>query len=116
MRACAERDDFEAVETWLMRLLDLRRSGWSCGVFSIDSHLKNYGVIGERVVLLDPGGLTQCWNEIGNRLAWESSVEAPHVQLGLGKLLASRPDIAQRFDERWRELLTEEGVRRHWPT
>jgi len=106
---------FEEVELWLNRLLELRRTGWSQGVFSVDSHLKNYGVIGNRVVLLDAGGLTNRWADIERRLAFEDNVELPHVVLGLGPMLKKRPDIAGRFNARWKETVNEETVREQWP-
>jgi len=111
----AQGGRFDEVELWLNRLLDLRRTGWSQGVFSVDSHLKNYGVIGDRVVLLDAGGLTNRWTDIERRLAFEDNVEQPHVVLGLGPMLEERPDIAERFNARWKETVNEETVRGHWP-
>lgn len=111
----AESKRFDEVELWLDRLLDLRRTGWRQGVFSVDSHLKNYGVIGERVVLLDTGGLTDRWADIERRLSFEDNVEQPHIVLGLGPMLEDRADIAARFNARWKETVNEETVRRHWP-
>lgn len=60
----AQAGRFEEVELWLNRFLDLRQKGWQRGVFSVDAHLKNFGVTGDRVVLRDPGGLTDSWDEI----------------------------------------------------
>jgi hypothetical protein len=37
------------------------------------------------------------------------------VQLGLGAILGARPDIAGRFDERWKAVVNRQTVRRHWP-
>lgn len=106
---------FQEIEQWLDRLLDLRQSGWKRGLFSVDAHLKNFGVLGDRVVLLDSGGLTDRWREIEHRLAFEEVVEQPHIQLGLGPLLGARPDIAGRFDARWKAIVNLEVVKRHWP-
>lgn len=111
----AEAGDFDAVERWLNRFLDTRQSGWQLGLFSVDAHLKNFGVIGERIVLLDTGGLTNRWIDIMARLSKEETIETPHVQLGLGRVLAPRPDIAQRFDELWKSLVNRESIIRHWP-
>ena len=111
----AAAGDFGGVETWLNRFLDTRQTGWQLGLFSVDAHLKNFGIIGERVVLLDTGGLTNRWTDISARLSKDESVEVPHVQLGLRKALASRPDVAQRFDERWKALVNRESVIEHWP-
>lgn len=111
----AEKDRFDEVELWLNRLLETRQNGWKQGVFSCDAHLKNFGVTGDRIVLLDPGGLTTCWNEIDRRLAFENRVDAPHVELGLGRILAPRPDIAERFDARWKSTVSRETIREHWP-
>jgi hypothetical protein len=72
------------------------------------------GVVGDRVVLLDSGGLTDRWAEIETRLAPSDSA-APHVMLGLETVLRARPDIAARFDERWNQVVSREGVLRHWP-
>jgi hypothetical protein len=111
----AQHGDFTGVELWLNRFLDTRQTGWQLGLFSVDAHLKNFGIIRNRVVLLDTGGLTNRWRDIAARLSKEESVDAPHVQLGLGRALASRPDVAQRFDERWKSLVNRESVIRHWP-
>jgi hypothetical protein len=106
---------FDEFELWLERLLEFRQAAWRTGVFSVDAHLKNYGVIGNRVVLLDPGGLTDSWPEVAEHLAGSESSTEPHRRLGLGPLLASHPEIAARFDARWREVVTPETVLRHWP-
>jgi len=104
---------FEEVELWLERLLDLRKRGWRRGVFSVDAHLKNFGVTGERVVLLDAGGLSDDWAEIERRLAAEERVDKPHVALGLEAVLRERPDIAARFNARWRATVNRDEVGRH---
>ena len=106
---------FDEVGVWLERFLDFRESGWKRGVVSLDPHLKNYGVIGDRVVLLDAGGLTNNWREIETRLGAEDDFESPHVRLGLEMTLRDRPDIAQRFDERWKATLNLEVLRACWP-
>lgn len=106
---------FDDVEAWLDRFLSLRPEGWRRGVFSLDSHLKNFGVIGDRIVLIDPGGLTGSWEEVERRLCYEEVVREPHIQLGLGPVLGARPDLAQRFNARWKALVNREAVRRHWP-
>ncbi|MGH9629613.1 MAG: hypothetical protein ACRD7E_14955, partial [Bryobacteraceae bacterium] len=106
---------FEEIEQWLERFLDLRQSGWQHGLFSVDTHLKNFGVTGERVVLIDSGGLTKNWTEIDNRLSFDEGMEEPHVHLGLGPLLEPRPDLAERFDARWKAIVNREHVRHHWP-
>ncbi len=66
-------------------------------------------------MLLDPGGLTNRWEDITERLAFENSVERPHTRLGLARVLASRPDIAARFDARWKATVNLDEVRRHFP-
>jgi hypothetical protein len=105
---------FEQVEEWLNRFLEARQAGWRRGLFSTDAHLKNYGVSGNRIVLLDTGGLTDRWEQVESRLAFEDTVERPHARLGLGELLAARPDIAERFDARWKATVNREAVRRWW--
>jgi hypothetical protein len=112
----AKAGRFDELEQWLDRLLDLRQSGWRRGLFSVDAHLKNFGVTGDRVVLLDTGGLTDTWSEVEERLAFEEQLPEPHIRLGLGKLLAGRLDIAARFNARWKEVVCPAGVRRHWPS
>jgi hypothetical protein len=87
--------DFATLELWLYRFLETRRSGWQRGVFSIDAHLKNFGVIGNRVVLLDTGGVTNRWQDIAERLSKDEQVQEPHVQLGLEELLAGQPELAR---------------------
>lgn len=114
LRRLAAEDRFEEVELWLIRLLELRQAGWRRGLFSTDAHLKNFGVVGDRVVLLDSGGLTDRWAEIETRLA-PPAPAAPHVMLGLETVLSARPDIAARFNERWNRVVSREGVLRHWP-
>jgi hypothetical protein len=106
---------FDEIETWLMRLLELRKAAWKRGVFSLDAHLKNYGVTADRVVLLDAGGLTDHWSEIEDRLLFESEITSPHVQLGMEFTLRDRPDIAERFDAAWRATVNAEAVKSHWP-
>jgi hypothetical protein len=111
----AARGRFDEMEEWLNRFLELRQAGWRRGLFSVDAHLKNFGVTGDRVVLLDPGGLTDQWPEIDHRLTSLAGFDAPHIQLGLGTLLLDRQDIADRFNTRWKEIVSHAGVRRHWP-
>jgi hypothetical protein len=114
--ALAAAGKFEELEEWLVRFLELRQSGWSHGLFSMDAHLKNFGVCGDRVVLLDTGGLTNRWTEIMDTLAYEEGVPEPHVRLGLGDLLKDRPDIAGRFNDRWKSTVNSAAVRDLWPT
>jgi len=106
----AAAGDFTTLETWLNRFLDTRLSGWQSGLFSVDAHLKNFGVIGDRVVLLDTGGLTNRWSDIADRLAKDEKVEEPHVQLGLGAALAKRPELARRFNDRWKSMVNRSAV------
>ncbi|MBI5083100.1 MAG: hypothetical protein HZB13_00665, partial [Acidobacteria bacterium] len=51
----AQLGHFDEIEVWLERFLELRQAGWGRGVFSVDAHLKNFGVTGDRVVLLYTG-------------------------------------------------------------
>ena len=113
--ALAGLERWDQVEQWLDRFLDLRQAGWQRGLFSVDAHLKNFGVIGDRVVLVDTGGLTKSWTEIEQRLATEEAVAEPHVRLGLERVLAPRPDIAERFNARWKAVVSRDGVLRRWP-
>lgn len=114
---CLERlsaqERFTEIELWLDRFLALRQQGWQHGLFSTDAHLKNFGVIGDRVVLLDAGGLTDQWREVETTLAGPSPVE-PHIALGLGPILESTPDIAARFNAKWKQTVCVKGVRRQW--
>lgn len=111
----AKRNRYEELDQWLVRFLELRQSGWERGLFSTDAHLKNFGVTGDRIVLLDPGGLTDRWTVVEERLAREERIEDPHRALGLGDVLARRPDIAERFDRKWKAVVNRETVRRCWP-
>ncbi len=111
----AAQGRYDQVELWLERFLELRQAAWQRGAFSVDAHLKNFGVIGDRIVLLDTGGLTNHWHEIESRLEYEETVERPHLQLGLGPVLAARPDIAARFDARWKAVVNRAVVEHHWP-
>lgn len=106
---------FDEMEVWLDRFLDLRQAAWQRGVFSLDAHLKNFGVTSDRVVLLDPGGLTDNWEEIADRLGFEDEITRPHAQLGLEFTLRDRPDIAARFDRKWKATVNPEQVRSRWP-
>ena len=112
----AAQGRFDEIEIWLARFLDLRQSGWNRGLFSVDAHLKNFGVCGDRVVLLDTGGLTDRWTHILDHLASQQEVEQPHRRLGLGEVLKPRPDVARRFDAQWKALVNPEGVRERWPS
>jgi len=115
MTQLAREDRFGELEEWLNRLLQVRQDGWSRGLFSLDAHLKNYGAIGERIVLLDTGGLTDKWSEVKRHLEAEESIAQPHVRLGLGALLTDHPEIADRFDRCWRATVNLEVVRKRWP-
>ena len=106
----AAAGDFERVELWLNRYLDTRMTGWQRGLFSVDAHLKNFGIIGERVVLLDTGGLTNRRSDIAERLSRDEQVEEPHVQLGLGRILAGEPELARRFNDRWKSTVNRDTV------
>jgi hypothetical protein len=106
---------FDEIQLWLDRFLAARRSAWEHGVFSLDAHLKNFGILGDRIVLLDMGGLTNRWPDIENRLKIMDDFLSPHARLGLEQTLRDRPDIAERFDEQWRTNVNPEEVRRYWP-
>lgn len=106
---------WEEVERWLDRLLDLRQAGWRRGVYSVDAHLKNFGVIQSRVVLLDAGGLTDRWEDVEKHLASLGRAEAPHRAFGLGEILAQAPEVAARFDARWREATSAGSLGDVWP-
>ena len=103
------------MEYWLNRFLETRRSGWQLGLFSTDAHLKNYGVIGDRVVLLDTGGLTNRWSDVAERLDRDVAVEEPHTKLGLARALASVPDLAHRFNQQWKATVNHTSVEQYWP-
>jgi hypothetical protein len=115
LAALAAAGQFEELERWLDKFLEVRQSGWRLGLFSVDPHLKNFGMIGDRIVLLDTGGLTNRWSEIEKRLDFEEVVAQPHIQLGLGPVLGGRPDIADRFDRQWKRIVSREGISLHWP-
>ena len=106
---------FEELETWLDRFLEVRKSGWAHGLYSLDAHLKNYGVCCDRVVLLDPGGLTNRWGDIEQQLTALKDVTQPHERLGFGQILESRPDIAARFNAQWKATVNRAQVLRQWP-
>lgn len=116
LKELAEQDRFAEIEVWLGRFLELRQSGWQRGLFSVDAHLKNFGVKRDKIMLLDTGGLTDRWKEVSERLAFEQTVDRPHVQLGLGSVLASRPDLAEQFDARWKATVNTKVVGDHWPS
>jgi hypothetical protein len=84
-------------------------------LFSVDAHLKNFGVIGERIVLIDSGGLTNRWQDISAKLSQEEQIEEPHVQLGLERVLGDQPELVARFNRRWREVVNRDSVIGHWP-
>jgi hypothetical protein len=105
----------DELEKWLDRFLEVRRNGWRRGLFSMDAHLKNFGVTGSHIVLLDTGGLTDTWEDVERRLEFEKTVAEPHTALGLGTILQDCPDIAERFNSRWRAIVNRDEVLRHWP-
>jgi hypothetical protein len=113
----ARAQRFDDIEVWLRRYLEVRRAAWHHGVFSLDPHLKNFGVTEDRVVLLDAGGLTDVWPEIAERLRRDDELTPPHVRLGLESTLRDRPDIADRFDAEWkatvRSDVVEQGLHPH---
>ena len=106
---------YDLIELWLERYLASWPASWQCGVFSVDAHLKNFGITGDRVVLLDPGGLTDRWPDIEKRLRFEASFPEPHLHLGLGPMLESCPDLAARFNTQWKSMLDVDQVRPHFP-
>jgi len=106
---------FDEIQVWLDRLLATRRAGWQLGLFSLDAHLKNFGILGDRVVLLDTGGLTNRWPDIETRLKVIDEFLSPHARLGLELTLRDRPDIAERFDAQWRAAVNVDEIRRLWP-
>src|SRR5271165_548364 len=103
------------VELWLERLLTCRQRGWQTGLFSMDAHLNNFGVAGDRVLLIDHGGLTNRWMDVEKHLAELRAIRQPHLYLGLGPVLGERTDLVERFNARWRETVSEENVRKLWP-
>jgi hypothetical protein len=111
----ARNERWGELEIWLERFLEVRQTGWRRGTFSVDAHLKNFGVTGDRVVLLDTGGLTDSFQEIDDRLRFDERIGEPHAELGLAPILARRPDIARRFDARWKAVVNREAVRSRWP-
>jgi hypothetical protein len=116
LAALAATGQFDEFEYWLDQLLVTRQSGWRLGLFSLDAHLKNYGIVQRRVVLIDPGGLTNQLADIEEKLARELNGADPHVRLGLDALLADHPELAARFNARWREAVNPEVLRELWAT
>jgi hypothetical protein len=114
LESLAREGRYADVELWLERFLEVRLSGWSRGLFSVDAHLRNFGVVGDRIVLLDSGGLTDRWEDVDRHLAFEDVVAQPHVQLGLGRALASCPEVAARFDARWKSVVNRDRVLGCW--
>lgn len=112
----ARAGDSRAIEECLNRLLALRQDGWKRGLFSVDAHLKNFGVLlrENRIVLLDSGGLTQDWSEIEASLRHQESLAEPHAELGLKAALAPFPEVAARFNAKWKAAVNPEAVRAIW--
>lgn len=115
LRKLAAQGQWNEVERWLERLLELRRAGWRRGVFSVDAHLKNFGVIQNRVVLLDPGGLTDRWEDVERHIASLAKNGPAWRQFGLEEILAGAPELAERFEARWRALTAPQSMRDLWP-
>jgi hypothetical protein len=111
----AAAGDFDSIRFWLNRFLETRQAGWKKGLFSVDAHLKNFGIIGDRIVLLDSGGLTDRWNNIAARLEREEGLAEPHVQLGLAGVLSEAPQLAREFNERWKAIVNRDSVQELWP-
>jgi hypothetical protein len=114
LRELAKAGRHAELEEWLERLLELRRAGWQRGVYSVDAHLKNFGVIDDRVVLLDAGGLTDHWEEVERHLEQIDRAAEPHKEMGLGEVLKGAPEVAARFDGKWKASVNAEAVREHW--
>jgi len=115
LKKLAAAGQWAEVERWLERLLELRRAGWRRGVFSVDAHLKNFGVIQSRVVLIDSGGLTDRWEDVEKHLASMAKNGPAARQFGLEEILAGAPELAERFEARWRELTSARTLRDLWP-
>ena len=111
----AKARDFDSIRFWLNRFLETRQAGWKKGLFSVDAHLKNFGIIEDRIVLLDSGGLTDRWNNVAARLEIEENVPEPHVQLGLSDILSEAPQLAREFNERWKAIVNRDSVQELWP-
>jgi hypothetical protein len=111
----AAAGDFDSIRFWLNRFLEARQAGWKKGLFSVDAHLKNFGIIGDRIVLLDFGGLTDRWNDVEARLKREESMPEPHVQLGLAGVLSEAPQLAREFNEGWKAIVNRDSVQERWP-
>jgi len=111
----ARAQRFDDIEVWLNRFVESRRAAWRHGVFSLDAHLKNYGVTADRIVLLDAGGLTSRWSDIERYPGFDYDFASPHEQLGLEWTLRDRPDIADRFNALWRASVNPEAIRELWP-
>jgi hypothetical protein len=105
---------FTEMEEWLDRLLEARRAGWRRGLFSMDAHLRNYGAIDDRIVLLDSGGLTREWSEVEQWLATGESSGRPSIRLGLEPILRGHPEIAARLDRRWNATVNLSVIRANW--
>ena len=71
--------------------------------------------MGDRIVLLDSGGLTNRWDEVDRKLQGIEQIAEPHRELGLGALLADHPEIALRFNTRWKAVVNRVAVRERWP-
>ncbi len=115
LKKLAAQGDWGEVERWLERLLELRRAGWRRGVFSVDAHLKNFGVIQSRVVLIDSGGLTDRWEDVERHLASVARNGPAGRQFGLEEILAGAPELSERFEAHWRELTAPQSLRDLWP-
>jgi hypothetical protein len=111
----AAAGNFDSIRFWLDRFLETRQAGWKRGLFSVDAHLKNFGIIGERIVLLDSGGLTDRWDHVAVRLEREEGLAEPHVSLGLAGVLSEAPELAREFNERWKATVNRDRVREFWP-
>ncbi len=111
----AAAGNFESIRFWLDRFLETRQAGWKKGLFSVDAHLNNFGIIGERIVLLDSGGLTDRWDHVAAQLEREEGGVEPHVRLGLAGVLSEAPELAREFDERWKVTVNRDAVREFWP-
>jgi hypothetical protein len=114
LETLATLGQFDEIEIWLNRFIEFRRRAWSEGVFSADPHLKNYGVIGKRIVLLDFGGLTMDLKVVEDHLQETNGHRRPDQRLRLEKILEKRPDIAGRFNANWDNLMQLSVVRDAW--
>ncbi|MBZ0165314.1 MAG: rhomboid family intramembrane serine protease, partial [Candidatus Omnitrophica bacterium] len=106
----------EEAKEWLDRFLRMQVMLWEMGLFEYTFQPGNYGVIGQRLVLLDHGEMTNRHDEINVKLArWHDEAYVWTVSSFERAFGPEHQDIVQEYFERMTRLINKEAIEQHWP-